>query len=289
MPVPGKMPSRAGAAVRLRGHPGVNVIDKRAEGWIDAVARLRQVDLDLRDDPAWIRRKHQDAVAHQHRFLDVVRDEQNAADGHPAFAPEVEQVGAQSFRREHVKRRERLVHKQHFRMDDKPPCEADALAHTARQLFGIGGFESIEAYEVYGLQGALAALLLRQALRFEAQFDILEHRKPRKKREGLKDHGDAVRRPDDRAPVNRDLTFAWGQKARDDAEQRGFARAGPAEERHNLVVVQVQIDIIEHEQIAGHAALEEVADMLDGNQRLHFGGPRCGHARRYTHVSLPVH
>ena len=89
--------------------------------------------------------------------------------------------------------------------------------------------------------------------------------------------------------VDDDLAFAWGQKARDDAEKRGFARAGPAEQRHNLVVVQVQIDIIEHEQIAGHAALEEVADMLDGNQRLPFGGPRCGYARRYTHVFLPVH
>ncbi len=124
-------------------------------------------------------------------------------------------------------------------MDDKPAREADALAHTAGKLFGIGGFESIKADEVYGLQGALAALLMRQALRFEAQFDIFEHRKPWKKREGLKDHGDAVRRPDDRAAVNRDLAFAWGQKAGDDAEQRGFARAGPAEERHDLVVVQV--------------------------------------------------
>ena len=89
--------------------------------------------------------------------------------------------------------------KQHFRIDDKPPCEADALAHAAGQLLGIGGFEPIKADKVDGLQGALAPLLLRQALRFEAQLHILEHRKPWKKREGLEDHGDAVGGSYDRA------------------------------------------------------------------------------------------
>ncbi len=126
---------------------------------------------------------------------------------------------------------------------------------------------------------------------FEAQLHILKDRQPWKKRESLENHGDAIGGSYDRVAVDDDFAFAWGQKARDDAEKRGFAGTGTAEQRDNLVVVQGQINMIEHKQIAGHAALEEVADILDGNQGLPFGGPRYGYTRRYTHthVFLPVH
>ena len=74
MPVPGKAPSRAGLPAGSRGHPRVDVVDQLAERRIEAVARLRQVDRDLGHDAAGIGGEDQDAVAHQHRFLDVVRD-----------------------------------------------------------------------------------------------------------------------------------------------------------------------------------------------------------------------
>ena len=106
-----------------------------------------------------LEREHQDAVAHQHRLLDVVRDHQDRADRHAPFAPEVEQVGAQGLGGQHVERRERLVHQQDRGLHDQRARQADALAHAARQLLRIGALEAVEADQVDGRQRPLAALV----------------------------------------------------------------------------------------------------------------------------------
>ncbi len=79
------------------GHAGVDVVHKGAERWIQSLARLRHVDLDLGDHPTRIGREHQDSVAHQDRFFDVVGHDQDRADRHPSFAPEIQKVGAQGL------------------------------------------------------------------------------------------------------------------------------------------------------------------------------------------------
>ena len=284
MPVPGNRPSRAGAG--LRRHAGIDVVDQRAEGRVDAVARLRQVHLDLGDDAAGIGGEHQDAVAHQHRFLDIVRDQQDAADRHAAFAPEVEKVGAQRFGGEHVERGERLVHQQQLGIDHQRAREADALAHAARQLLRVGVFEPVEADQVDGGQRPLAALLRRHALRFQPQLDVLLDREPGEQREALEHHGKSVGGAFDRLAVDCRLRRSLGRhQPRDDAQKRGLARAGAAQQRDNLVVVHGQVDIVEHEQIAARAALVEVPHLLDGDQR---GRRRVGLRCNRTHRLLPV-
>ena len=115
---------------------------------IEPVARLLEVDGDLANDAAGIGREQQDAVAHQHRFLDIVGDQNDALDRQLAVAPQFEEIGAQSFRRQHVERRERLVHQQNVRMNDERAGEADALAHAAGQFARIGGFVTVEADEI---------------------------------------------------------------------------------------------------------------------------------------------
>ena len=137
MPVPGKcsVASRRRRGCRpARGHLDIDALDEITELGVEPVARLRQIDLDLADDAAGIGREHQNAVAHQHRFLDVVRHHQHGLDRQPAFAPEIEQVGAQRLRGQHVERRKRLVHQQEVRMHDQRPGKADALAHAAGQV-----------------------------------------------------------------------------------------------------------------------------------------------------------
>src|SRR5258708_6644236 len=64
---------------------------------------------------------------------------------------------------------------------------------AARQLGGIGGFESVQADEIDRLQRSLAYVCLRHSLRFEAERDILEYSQPGKQGEALKYHGDARR------------------------------------------------------------------------------------------------
>ena len=123
---------------------------------------LRSTAISLNDAPG-IGREQKDAVAHQHRFLDVVGHENDALDRQLAVAPEVEKVGAQGFRREHVERRERLVHEQDVGMHDERAGEADALAHAAGEFARIGGFVAVEPDEIDRRQRALADLRFREA------------------------------------------------------------------------------------------------------------------------------
>ena len=124
------------------GHLDIDVFDHGDEGRVLAIARLAQVDLDLRDDAARIGREQQHAVAHQDRFLDVVGDQDHALDRQLAFAPQIEEIGAQVLRRQHVERRERLVHQKNVGMHDQRARKADALAHAAGQLARIGRLRS---------------------------------------------------------------------------------------------------------------------------------------------------
>ena len=95
--------------------------------------------------------------AHQHRLLDVVRHHQDRLDRHAPLVPEVEQVGAQGLGGQHVEGRERLVHQQDLGLHDEGAGKADALAHAAGKLLGIGGFEAVEADGVDRLQRSLGA------------------------------------------------------------------------------------------------------------------------------------
>ena len=142
-----------------------------------------QIDRDLADDAAGIGREQQDAVAHQHRFLDVVGDEDDALDRQLAVAPQVEEVGAQGFRREHVERRERLVHQQNVGMHDERAGEADALAHAAGKFARIGGFVTVEPDQIDRRQRALADFRLGQPERLEAELHVFKHGQPGKERE----------------------------------------------------------------------------------------------------------
>ena len=183
---------------RTRGHLDIDPLDQLTERRLEPVARLRQVDLDLGDDPTGVGREHQDAVAHEHRLLDVVRDQDHALDRELTLAPEIEKVGAQGLRRQHVERRERLVHQQDVRMDDERAGEADALPHATRELPRIGGLEAVEPDQVDRGERAAPDLRLGQAQGLEPDLDVLEHRQPGKQREALEHHGDAGRGADDR-------------------------------------------------------------------------------------------
>ena len=77
---------------------------------------------------------------------------------HLLVEPQLQQLGAQVLRGEHIERRERLVHEQHFRLDHQRAREADALLHAAGEFLGIRGLEAVEADGVDHLQRALVAL-----------------------------------------------------------------------------------------------------------------------------------
>jgi hypothetical protein len=119
------------ARFRALCHARIDAVDELPERRIEAVARMRQVDLEFGRHPPGVRREHQDAVAHQNCFLDVVGHHQHRFDRQPAFDPEIDQVGAQRLGGQDVERGKRLVHQQQVGMHHQRAGEADALTHAA--------------------------------------------------------------------------------------------------------------------------------------------------------------
>src|SRR6266478_3023744 len=85
--------------------------------------------------------------------------------------------------------------------------------------------------------------------RLPPQFDVLQHRQPGKQREGLKHHGNAVRRPDDGLAAAFGIARGRRDQSGDDTEQRRLARAGTAEQADDFTRTDGQIDLFEDQEI----------------------------------------
>ena len=225
------IPSTAGdSRLRTLRHAGIDAVDQLPESRIETIARVRQIDLDLGGDAAGIGRKHQNAVAHQHRLLDVMRHHQHGLDRQPAFNPEIHEVGAEGLGGQHVKRRKRLIHQQQVRMHDQRPRKADTLAHAARQFLGVRRLETVEADQVDRRERPRPPFGAVDPKRLQTKLDVLKNRQPWEQRERLKHHGNAVRRPLDGLATAFCIARGWRDEAGDDAQQRRLARSGPAEQ-----------------------------------------------------------
>src|SRR6516162_6102429 len=269
-----------GCSARRRGrtlrHGDVDSLDKITEPGIKAVARLRQVNFDLADDLRRIGRENEDAVAHQYRFFDIVRHQDDPFDGEPAFAPEIEKVRPQSFRGEDVERRERFIHQQNIGVNDESACETDPLAHAARQLAWIGRLVAIQANQVDRGKGTLANLGLGKAERLQSELNIFQHGEPGKKREGLKHHRNARRRRNDRLAEIRDTSCGRACEPGDQAKQGRFARSRAAKKADDLPRRKLHVDVVENEQLITVRLWKGLAYGMEFQQgslahhRLHF-------------------
>src|ERR1051325_6441288 len=131
----------------------------RSEGGVLALPRMAQRDMDLGHDVAGILAHDDDAVGHQHRFLDVVGHHQDRLRRNLFFEPQLHQLAAQRLRREHVERGERLVQAQELGLDRHGAGEAYLLAHAAGKLARVGGLEAVEADRVDQLERFFRARL----------------------------------------------------------------------------------------------------------------------------------
>ncbi|CAB3775279.1 hypothetical protein LMG29542_08661 [Paraburkholderia humisilvae] len=212
-----------------RGHLRVDVVDQPPERRVQTIARMPEWHLDLGNHPPRVRRQHQNAVAHEHRFLDVVRDDQHRLDRHAPLRPQVQQVGTQRLGGQHVERGERFVHQQQRRVDHQRARKAHPLAHAARQLARIRILEAVQTDQVDRRQRTLAPLARRHALRLEPRLDVLQHGQPRKQRERLEHHRHAFGRPVERLAQIRDFAVGRLDQPGDDTQQRRLARARAAQ------------------------------------------------------------
>lgn len=162
----------------------INLVNNDVKRRIEPIARLRQRNRDFCSDVARVRTEDQNAIAHQDRFLDVVRHHQHGLCRQPV-SPQIEKIGSKRLRGQDIQRRKRLVHQEQDRLADDRPRKADPLAHTPGQLARVSRLETVETDQIDGRQRAPAHLIERQAERVEAQLDVLEDGEPRVQGEGL--------------------------------------------------------------------------------------------------------
>jgi hypothetical protein len=134
--------------------------------------------------------------------------------------------------REGVERRERLVEEQHLRGGHEGAGDGDALLLPARQLprpaAGVVGQPDL------GERALDAHPPLGGAQLAEAETDVVGDGEPRQEPRLLEHDADRRVRLADRLAVEPDLAFARAVEAGDQAQKRGLAAAGAADERDDL-------------------------------------------------------
>ena len=118
-------------------------------------------------DAAGPPRQHHDAVGDPHRFLEIMRDIDRA---HRAIGEQADKILHQQFAGLRIQRRQRLVHQQDRGPHRQRARDADALAHAAGQLLGIGAAEIRQAGAAQRVVDHRAALARRQGRRAAAEI-----------------------------------------------------------------------------------------------------------------------
>ena len=190
---------------------------------------------------AGIAPQHDDAVGQQDGFLNVVGDEEDGLGGHGLVGPQLQQLAAQVLGGEHVEGGERLVHEEHFRLDDQGAGKADALLHAAGEFLGIGGLKAVQAHRIQHLHAALAALVRADAAGLQRGFDVFKHREPGKEGKALEDDGDVDLGVGDGLLVPVDLAGRGRGEPGEHAQHGGLAGAGGAEQGENLSGQDAQV------------------------------------------------
>ena len=180
-----------------------------------------------------------------------------------------------------VERAERLVEQQDRGPRHQRPGERHALALAAAQLMDAAAVFVAEADQLQGLDRPIAALVLRQAAHLQAVLDVLADRHMGKQGVVLEDRGAvAVRGRHGQHVAAGDpqrLGLARLLQARDDAQQRGLARAALPEDGQELALAGDDRDLVEGDHLVeamGHAHhLEDrrPADAFRGRSRAAAG------------------
>ena len=89
--------------IRLGQH-FVDVVHQLRKRRALAVPRMRQRHLEVRAHMSRIPAQHDNAIGQQHRFLDIVRDQENRLRRNRLLLPQLQQFAAQVLRRQHVER-----------------------------------------------------------------------------------------------------------------------------------------------------------------------------------------
>ncbi len=210
-----------------------------------AVYRIRVADL---LDASFVH--DHDAVGDGERLRLVVRHVKRG----DAEAPlQVANLDAHAFAELGVEIGERLVEEEDVRLRGHGARQSHALLLSARELSGLAAFEPAQAHHVERFLDAPCPLLLRQLAHAQAEGDVVGNRHMRKERVGLKDHRGVppMRRHVVHAlVVEEDVAAVWRDKSRDHTQRRRLAAARGAEQRDELAVRHVEVDVLHGDDVA---------------------------------------
>jgi len=116
--------------------------------------------------------------------------------------------------------------------------------------------------------GDIARLGRRFARRLEGEFDIAERRQPREQRIALEHHAAIQSRIFDGRAVDHDGSLIVAFESRRDGEEGGLAAARGADEGHEFIVADIEIETLERDGFAAVGA-EGLAETRDGKFRRH--------------------
>ena len=125
-------------------------------------------------------RHDKDAVCHDDRLIDVVRDKYDRLLG---LLPDAQHLTLHHAPGQRVERRQRLVHQQDLRVDGKRTGDLEALAHTTRGVTRVVPGEDVELHQAQQFDDDFANRPIA-AIRLELQpvSHILGGSQPRKQR-----------------------------------------------------------------------------------------------------------
>ena len=171
--------------------------------------------------------------------------------------PQIQEIGAQRLRGQHVERRERLVHEQDIRMHDQRAREAHPLAHAAGQLARIGRLEAVQTDQVDGRERTLADLGCAAGCCASSPSATFSNTVSQGNSAKLwNTMAMPARRTGDRLAQIGRLPALGSREPGDQPQQRRFARARAAEQAHDLPLVQRQVHALEHQQVRRRRASE---------------------------------
>ena len=206
--------------------------------------------------------------------------------------PEPEELFVEMVAGDLVQGTERLVHQQQFGLERQRAGDRDALLHAAGKLPRELALEAGQIDQFQMMLGALLPLGRAHAHDLERQGDVAQHAAPRVKRRGLEDVAVSARqaRPLGRDAVDRDDALGRFFEVGDDAHQRRLAAARWPDQRDEVAVADLEIDVGQRVDrcIGGLEGQVEAGDIDDDAPLVHrvlIGGSAL---RRLGHPSRPV-